>query len=86
MLNGQVDGAYDKVRQIVASVYDYEYRTFNNLYGESNDDDDLGRYGEDRVESPFQQFSPKGRMRPSDLSPLTPQDENGFAGLDAPLN
>ena len=79
--NGKNERATERMRAVVASVYDRPYRTSAEMYGESSDEDDL-----ELDDGSIHQFSPKGHMRPSDLPPLTLQDENGFAGLDAPLN
>jgi hypothetical protein len=85
--NGMTDHGLDHARAVVAGAYDRPYRTTKELYGEANDEDDFGSFSEEQVDSPFQQVNPKSTPRPAaSLSPLTPFDENGFAGLDAPLN
>jgi hypothetical protein len=86
--NGMTDSGLDRARAVVADAYDRPYSTTKQMYGVANDEDDFGQeYGEERVDSPFQQMNPRRSTRPADsLPPLTPFDENGFAGLDAPLN
>lgn len=88
--NGELDGGLEKMRGAVASVYDRDYYTTQDLYGETNDNDDFGTEAEDgeeeRVDSPFAvtQFNPKRTMRPSSHT-YTPQDDTGFAGLEPPV-
>ena len=84
--NAASNGALGKMRIVLASVYDWNYSTSESMYGEANDTDDFGDAGAGRVDTPdeIQQFNPKRSMRPSSHT-YTPQDENGFIGLDPPV-
>lgn len=72
------------MRSALYHVYDFEYRTLKELYGETNDEDGFEDYEDGEVIPPFQQFNPKRGSQPY-APTYTPQDEFGFAGLEPPV-
>lgn len=75
---------YDNVRQLLAKLYDEEYKTLKDLYGGSSDE--VGEYhdddGEERELPAF--TSNRSRVTRPYLQP-TEFDDSGFRGLEPPV-
>lgn len=85
--NGQSKDVLENVRAIISGVYDYEYLSMREMYGGSNDDDDLDEDGGTEygpTGQRVQQFNPKSGPQP--YTPIdTPWTDDGFVGLDPPV-